>query len=356
MKRRHFWFGVFISLAFIGLALSQIQDWSKFGEAFSRAYHWYLVPIIGSYFLVIFLRALRWRYILNQTGRVGIRTTFSAMLICYMGNNVFPLRAGEFMRIFLVGKKEESVSYSESMATVVVERLFDFLVMLIFLAIVLMFISFPDKYKKLEGLVHNFGTGTLAGAVAILVFLLVLYLRTESIIAVLERVLHILPDRFKEKILAAVRRFAAGLVIMGRPGALFMVLVAGIFIWSVNMLPIFFTGLAFELEIGVVGGLFLLVVGAAAASIPAAPGFIGVFHSFNQLGLIYIMSAAYSVDVSTEKALAFATILHACYYFPLIAAGAFAAWGEGYSLTRLRKEAEQSEETIEVSETDIREH
>ncbi|MFO8058193.1 MAG: lysylphosphatidylglycerol synthase transmembrane domain-containing protein [bacterium] len=347
MKRWHFWFGVLISLAFIGLALSQIRDWSKFGEAFSRAYHWYLFPVIASYFLVIFLRALRWRYILNQTGRVSVKNATAAMLICYMGNNVFPLRAGEFMRIFLVGKKEDSVSYSESMATVVVERLFDFLVMLIFLAVVLMYISFPEEYARLEGLVHNFGSGTLAGAALILVFLLVLYLRTETVMSILEWALSFLPDAIKEKILAAVRRFAAGLVIMGRPGALLVVLLAGVFIWSVNMLPIWFTGLAFGLDIGVVGCLFLLVVGAAAASIPAAPGFIGVFHSFNQLGLVYIMIAAYGVTVSSEKALAFAVVLHACYYFPLIAAGALAAWREGYSLTKLRQEAKESEEKTE---------
>ncbi len=346
MKRWHFWFGVFISLAFIGLALMQIEDWNKFSDAFKDAGHLYLVPIIASYFLVIFLRAVRWRYILNQTGKVSLKRSFTAMLICYMGNNVFPLRAGEFMRIFLVGKKEESVSYSEAMATVVVERLFDFLVMLIFLAAVLMLITFPEEYHKLEGLVHNFGAGTLAGAGLILVFLLVLYLRTETIMSVLSWALRVLPAALQEKILAAVRRFAAGLVIMGRPGALFVVLAAGFFIWTVNMLPIYFTGLAFGLEIGLAGCMFMLVVGAAAASIPAAPGFIGVFHYFNQKGLVFIMAAVYGVTVISEDALPFAVVLHACYYFPLIVAGALVAWGEGYSLTRLREEAQEQEDEI----------
>jgi len=346
MKRWHFWFGVFISLAFIGLALMQIEDWNKFSHAFKDAGHLYLVPIIASYFLVIFLRAVRWRYILNQTGKVSLKRSFTAMLICYMGNNVFPLRAGEFMRIFLVGKKEESVSYSEAMATVVVERLFDFLVMLIVLAVVLMLITFPEEYQKLEGLVHNFGAGTLVGAVLILVFLLALYLRTETIMSALSWTLRVLPAGLQEKILAAVRRFAAGLVIMGRPGALFAVLAAGFFIWAVNMLPIYFTGLAFGLDIGIVGCMFMLVVGAAAASIPAAPGFIGVFHYFNQKGLVFIMSAVYGVTVISEDALPFAVVLHACYYFPMIVAGALVAWGEGYSLTKLREEAREKEDEI----------
>ena len=58
------------------------------------------------------------------------------VVIGYMGNNVYPFRAGEFIRAYVL-KKKEGVSISASIATVLVERIFDGLVMLLFVFIAL---------------------------------------------------------------------------------------------------------------------------------------------------------------------------------------------------------------------------
>ena len=79
----------------------------------------------------------------------------------------------------------------------------------------------------------------------------------------------------------------------------------------------------------------MMVVGAAAASIPATPGFFGTFHAFNQQALVFL------TNVDPAVALSFAIVLHATYYFPVVIVGALVAWREGYSLTQLKQEAEE---------------
>ena len=336
MKSWQFWLGVIISIICIGFVLGQIDDWSLFGQSFLNADYRMLVPIIAAYFLVLFIKAARWQYILNQSGRVRLRNTWVSMLICYMGNNIFPLRAGEIMRVFLIGKQEPGTTFSATLATVVVERLFDFIVVLVLLAVVLLRIPFPEKYRDLESLVHNFGAVTLIGAAALFIFLFLLYARQEPMIALIGRLMFFLPPGPREKILSILRRFTSGLVIMGRPRALLATFAISILAWIVNLVPVWLSGLAFNIHLDLIGCMFMMVVGAAAASIPATPGFFGTFHAFNQQALVFLMG------VDPGIALSFAIVLHATYYFPTVAAGAFVAWREGYSLTKLRAEAEQS--------------
>lgn len=339
MKRWQFWLGVLIGLVCIVLALSQIEDWNQFGRAFIEARYIYFIPVIAIYFFIMFMRSVRWQYIMNQGGSVGLRNTWISILVCYMGNNVFPLRAGELMRVFLIAKQEPSMSYSSALATVVVERLFDFLITLLFLATVLITVPFPEEYRELETTVHTFGIGTLVGGAVIFAFLAVLYARTEPVLSLMERVLFIIPKDWTDKIIAAARKFASGLVIMGRPRALLTVMGIGLALWLVNLTPVWLSAMAFGVKLSFTGCLFLMVVGAAAASIPGPPGFFGIFHYFNQQALIFLM------DLDPETALSIAIVIHACYYFPMIAAGAFAAWREGYSLTQLKEDAEAEEES-----------
>lgn len=332
MKRWQLWLGVAISIGFIGWALSRVEDWGRFGRSFAEADYLYIFPTIGAYFLIMFLRAVRWRYILNQCGHAGLRNVWNAILVCYMGNNVFPFRAGEFMRVFLIGKTEPSVSYSGALATVVVERLFDFLTVLIALGLVLWFISFPDANAGLAVAMRRLGAGTLLGAAVLFVFLFILHLRTEFVLRVSRRLLKPLPERFSGKIISTLERFAAGLSIMGRPRALLAVFGLSAVTWVVNLSPVFFSGLAFGVRIDLVTCAFMLVVGAAAASIPAAPGFFGTFHAFNQEAL------AFALGLDPGLALSIAVVLHATYYFPVTLAGALVAWRQGYSLTKMREE------------------
>ncbi len=108
--------------------------------------------------------------------------------------------------------------------------------------------------------------------------------------------------------------------------------------WFTNLIPIWFIGLSFDIHISFMGCLFILLLGAVAASIPAAPGFWGAFHYATKRGLIFLGL------LGQVEALSYAIVLHASYFFPVIIVGLIMVWLEGYSLGQLRHEAQEHPE------------
>ena len=88
------------------------------------------------YFLAVLVRTWRWDYLLRPLKRIPVRRLFPVVVIGYMGNNIFPFRIGELLRAYVL-KRNEEVSISSSLATIVVERIFDGLTMLLFVFVAL---------------------------------------------------------------------------------------------------------------------------------------------------------------------------------------------------------------------------
>ena len=130
MKRWQFWLGVLISGFFLYLVLRKLH-WAEFWEALKTANYWWLLPGVAVYFVGVWVRAWRWHYLLRPLKSIPTRTMFPIVAIGYMGNNIYPARAGEVLRAVVL-KRREGVPISASLATMIVERIFDGVVMLAF--------------------------------------------------------------------------------------------------------------------------------------------------------------------------------------------------------------------------------
>ena len=97
MKRWQFWIGVVISLVFLYLALRGLKL-ENLGEAIRNANYWWLIPGVAIYFLAVWARAWRWHYLLRPVKIISTRAMFPIVAIGYMGNNIYPARAGELLR------------------------------------------------------------------------------------------------------------------------------------------------------------------------------------------------------------------------------------------------------------------
>src|SRR5512146_1548936 len=171
MKKWQVWVGVLISIIFIWLSLRGLRL-DQFWSAVQSANYWWLLPGIAVYFVAVWARAWRWHYLLRPIKDVPTRTVFPITTIGYMGNNIYPARAGEVLRAVVL-KRREGVSVSASLATIVVERIFDGVVMLGFV-----FVNLPElaRLTANSGFVGNIqqvaiiGTAVFFGA--LIVFLL----------------------------------------------------------------------------------------------------------------------------------------------------------------------------------------
>ncbi|MFP4056849.1 MAG: lysylphosphatidylglycerol synthase transmembrane domain-containing protein [Candidatus Brocadiia bacterium] len=305
LRRAGKWLAVLISAVLIFVVFRGV-DWEGMREAFRRAN--YLVVLLGASIGLcgFVVRAFGWRYLLAPVARLRGLRLFPPVAIGYMANNLFPARLGELVRAYVVGRRED-VSKSSALATIVIERIFDGLTLLLILAAVSIFFEFPLWVQRGGWLVAGVFLG-LAVGLAVVALKLPLGLRLVD--ATLGRWL----PPAGEKVKAWLTCFVAGLDIARHwPDALVafaLCLVRWLFEACIYLSVVRALGLDVPLH----GALFVMVVVNIATMVPSAPGYLGAVQfgcwaALSVFGVEKTMAAAYSV------------LLHAAIWFPITLTG-----------------------------------
>ncbi|RME88628.1 MAG: UPF0104 family protein [Anaerolineae bacterium] len=320
-KRWQFWLGVAISLLFIWLALRGLHL-DKFWQTLRQAQYIWLLPGVAVYFIAVWVRAWRWHYLLGPMKRIPTRTMFPIVAIGHMGNNVYPARAGEVLRAVIL-KRREGVSVSASLATIIVERIFDGVVMLAFV-----FLNLPEL-ARLEG--HSgfigdiqtlalWGAGAFLGALAL--FLLAAMFPQVTAKIGLWLITHLTPRRLHARILGLMTRFLDGLASLRSPLNALMVFLTSVVIWLLETGKYWFVMHAFDFSVSFFALMLMNGIVNLATTIPSAPGYIGTFDA---PGIAVL--TAYGVEQAT--AAGYTLVLHAALWLPITALGAYYLAREG---------------------------
>ncbi|MFQ5869292.1 MAG: lysylphosphatidylglycerol synthase transmembrane domain-containing protein [Candidatus Zixiibacteriota bacterium] len=313
-------FGVVISLLFLYLAVRKV-DFQAVGGAFREANYLYTIPNVVAILFCMWLRALRWRYLLKPVKSLTAGRLFSPVMIGFMANNLLPMRLGEFVRAYSLGEKEK-ISKSASFATIVVERVFDTFILLLMFAIVIAFSPFPDWAKKI-------GYSAFVINIAILLFFFFLKSKTEPTLRVLQRLLEIFPRKLAQFVYNTTCRFTEGLAVLSDLKSLFYIGAFSGLIWIIAALSNYFIFLSFDLRPPLYASFFLLVVVAFAIMLPASPGFIGTFHFGCTVALSYF-------KIDPNISFPFSVVLWSCQYFPVTLLGLYYLRKEHLSLKKVR--------------------
>jgi len=315
LKRWQFWLGIAISAVFLYLSLRGLHL-GEVWQALKTARYLWLLPGIAVYFVGVWVRAWRWHYLLRPLKKISTNSMFPIVTIGYMGNNVFPARAGEVLRAAIL-KDREGVPITASLATVVVERIFDAVVMLGFVFF---------NLGALANLTHNSGFigniqqlavwGSIIFIGALVVFLLAAMfpLVTERIVVNL--INRVIPVRIREKTLGIALKFLTGLESLRSPKDALMVLFTTVIIWLLETGKYWFVMHAFDFQVGFFALMLMNGIVNIATTLPSAPGYIGTFD-----GPGIAVLAAYGVPV--EIAAGYTFVLHAALWFPITMLGAY---------------------------------
>ena len=114
MKRIYLGIGVAISAVFLWLALRGLEL-SEVWRDLQTANYWWLLPGVVVYFMAVWVRTWRWDYMLRPLKHIPLRRLFPVVVIGYMGNNIYPFRAGEVLRSYVL-RRQEDVSMGASLA------------------------------------------------------------------------------------------------------------------------------------------------------------------------------------------------------------------------------------------------
>jgi len=278
LKRWQFWLGIAISAVFLYLALRGLHLGEVWQSLKTARYLW-LLPGIAVYFLGVWARAWRWHYLLRPLKKIPTRTMFPIVTIGYMGNNVFPARAGEVLRAGIL-KDREGVPISASLATVVVERIFDAVVMLGF---VFFNLGALANLTHNSGFIGNIQQLSIWGSViflgALVVFLLAAMfpLVTERI--VIKVIDWVVPERIREKTRGIALKFLTGLESLRSPKDALMVLFTTVIIWLLETGKYWFVMHGFDFQVSFFALMLMNGIVNIATTLPSAPGYIGTFDA-----------------------------------------------------------------------------
>lgn len=317
--------GLFLSVGFLLFALRD-ADLTAIVSALKRANLWFSVPLLATLAIYFWLKALRWRILLVPVCATSTRAVLPATVIGYMGNILLPAYLGELVRL-QIARKKLALRGSPILATLVLERLFDFLTVLMIIGLVLVLdVRVPTELQTAGYFV---ATASLVFVSTVVGFTL----WTESFLRLTRKWTQFLPLSVRGKLLTQLELGAQGLNVVKKPSSLLAILATSIALWVMMGVCIYFGILALDISVSVSAGFVVLALAVAGMTLPNSPGFIGTIQLAFTLGL-----RPYGIDAS--DAFAASVFFHVLANVSIVVAGAYFLKRTGESLSEIRKEAE----------------
>tara|TARA_B100000401_G_scaffold434290_1_gene374167 strand:+ start:201 stop:1178 length:978 start_codon:yes stop_codon:yes gene_type:complete len=279
----------FISCFCIYLVYKKIDSDNFFKVLLSVNYIYIFLAGLFLY-ITIWLRALRWNLILVEKN--NIRRLFKIQMIGYFVNYTLPLRAGEFLKSILLGKKN-GMSKSYIFGTVIIERFLD-MFSLFLMTLIALYIS-PIK---------TIANISIYWYLIIVVLSLCFFVFLFNFLKIVK--INFFDNLIKNFVLAydkfSLNQFVSSSLI-------------GVVIWLIYWINVDMIFRAFNIEADYYQSLIVLIVSSFALSIPSLPGAIGTFHLAVKLTLSSI------ILIDNSMILPFITILHGYGYLLLTILG-----------------------------------
>ncbi len=325
--------GIIISIVFLTLAFRELKPETLIDHIRGAQFGWLTLGAV-TYFLAVTVIALRWQFLLRSIQLIPLRSLTSLVAIGYMGNNVYPLRAGEVLRIFLL-KRNHGVPIAKATTTVIVERTFDGLVMLTFIVVSLLFIDVQSDEIRT---VATFAAPIFLTALAIFFLLAARPNLLRRLSAVVSR---ILPGAIGEIVLRISEGVISGLEGLRSPADLAGAVISSYVTWAIEASVYWMVMFAFDLKLGYPAALLVVGVVNLAGLIPASPGQLGVYEFFVSAVLI-------AIGIGETQAAAFAIVVHVVIWLPVTLAGFFFLVRQGLGWSAIIRAREL--ETVASSE------
>ena len=264
--------GLLIGSVFFYLAARKVN----FEEALAAIYAihlLWLLPLTVVYIWNLLIRSLRWQLMFPDESRPSFRYAVDAFLIGKVGNSYMPGRLGELLRASVMGRLLPSVGMTGTLATILIEKLFDVFGVLILLGVALLYAPLPPWLTK-SGL-------TMIGVFPAILLVLWLLDRAGA-----QNMYH--PDtdvsgltsRIKGLLFGVLRKFSTGLYALRTARHFTLLSALTLILWSGEVCVMYICFQAFSIPVPFVAAVVTVVFLSVGSMLPSAPGFIGTYQLF----------------------------------------------------------------------------
>jgi len=294
--------GLIVAFAAVYYTMRNVSV-SELLESFRHVNYIWLLPTFVLMCLTYVARAIRWRVLLLPVKEARTIELFSPLMVGFMAG-VLPARAGELVRAYLLGKKFK-LSFASSLATIVVERLFDMILLLFLFSWILVFHGeiFDGDIAwsgiSIKDLAFQFGIFSLALVLALIAFIYLLTFHNEKAMALVHWLVKPFPEKWQLKFILMTETFSQGLGVFRSLKALALIGVATAGVWALIVLQYYPLYWAYGLQDKSATSLILLTVMVCILiTVLPTPAFLGSFNAGVLIALHEIMGEAEVATVS----------------------------------------------------------
>ena len=330
---RQFWLGLTVSAGFLFLFLWKL-DFERIWKELQDANYAYFGPAVLVYFCAFGFRSVRWRYLLLHLKPVPATRLYPIVSIGYLANNILPVRLGELVRAHFLGEKE-GITKASALSTIAVERVFDGLTLLLFVAVVFPFLPWTDVLKNDAGAVNVLwvATSVLIALMFIVGFLVLFLFATSPPLArrLARIVTSVSPRGLRPKAESLIYLLVEGLGALRSPRKLLLIALLSVPVWLTEAAMYYILALSFDLDVGFEVILVVTATSNLATAIPSSIGGIGPFE-------LVAKSTLVAFGVGAESAVAYAFFVHImALWLPVNVLGLLFLWKENISVTQLAR-------------------
>jgi glycosyltransferase 2 family protein len=314
---------MFLNIIFIDINLDE------FYKSWHDLNYFLIIPAVGFVILGSVIQAIRWKIILTNLSSFKFTQLFPSVLIGHMANHILPAKAGEFIKCYYLGKKT-GCSKIAIFSTIVIERVFDGIMILSFLIVFIFGIS-----KAQSELVWMGVLGAILYGVVFL-FLLFIIFQVQQIDKLIK---FLLPQKISQIAVKYLHTFSEGLQILKEVKQLARIMILSIIMWlviAVALIPLIWM---FNFELPFYTSFALLACIALGLSIPSAPGGIGIvsFATIFSLKIIFVESGQTISNDLYTKIVTFSLLSNIVMALPEIVLGLTFTIRENFSLFTIEK-------------------
>src|SRR5688572_15649336 len=292
-------------------------NWTLFLSSLKSMDARWLIASVLTTIVTYWFRAIRWQVLLAPLKAVRLPSLLSITVIGFAA--IFLLgRAGEVARPVWLARREK-VSLTGSVATIVVERVVDAIMLVAAFVIALLLADVPGSATPTLTLLKDWAW--IIAAIAGLAMAALFVLRSNAAWIVGK-----IPFR---RIASLMDSFLQGLSFLQNGRSLALVLIQSLCLWALIALQFWFMLLGMNFSFSPAAST-LVMVGAGIGSIAQIPAIGGGF----QAGYVFCMTALLSVPL--EQAVATSLIAAALSFAPTIAISFVFMAAQGFSMRDLK--------------------
>lgn len=339
--RKYVEFGILCLLAIAILWwFGRHLNWAEVREAVGRANPVLLALAVLVVLAAYLLRAVRWRALLAPICDAGLRNLFIATTVGFAAVLLLG-RTGEVVRPVVLPMRDHRIRPSASFVTIMVERIYDLLAVIILFAGNLLWFR-PPATSVVDFDRLRWVGAMLLGAVLLGVLALIVFRRNShrviSFVGGLFERRSFIPARLTKAVVSILDQLSRALRVLVNARELAVTVGWTVLVWFSIALANWLVLRAFGLPFGVSETIFVLGWSMVGSLVPTPGGAAGAFHAATAGAIVFL-------GVAKETAAAVSIVMHLIDFGPALIFGLFYLLRGDINLSRLRSLA--STEAVE---------